>query len=182
MLEQEIDVAKLVSNAPLGMSTINWSVYSDQPNPPDEAYEPMFFFKMADGEVEQIGDRPIVEARVIGFPAGSVFIVVIMFRFPGIDHIHEVFINHFTDDPMGSMLKGLAKLDELTLLLFEPKSRLLDYTPVRVINLKNEVNWNKFLAQISEYYLEPWPVVDFTLCKNQCPPVQTLWELAEKCG
>lgn len=78
----------------------------------------MFLFKMAPRESWQLGEQVQVKLKAGAFKYQGAVPVYLLFVFPGIDFIHEVWINHYTaleDTP--SPLFQLQKMKQINLLV-----------------------------------------------------------------
>ncbi|BAY89825.1 MULTISPECIES: hypothetical protein [unclassified Tolypothrix] len=177
-----IDFIELLLNDEVGTSVWNW-VKKDQRsehyfipvvtdnNRLTTDYSPMFLFKMKPGESWGLGERVQIQLKAGIFKYQGVVAVYLLFLFPGIDFIHEVWINHYTNlENTFSPLFQLQQMKQISLLLYEIYDQ-----PERVIKIANNLDWARLIANIQT--ASPWTDVQFDAAKTAAPPSYFLWNL-----
>ncbi|MBD2667482.1 hypothetical protein B6N60_04579 [Richelia sinica FACHB-800] len=179
---QSTDFLELLLNNEVGTSVWNWakkdqsSVYYFIPVVTDNNrlttdYYPMFLFKMEPGESWRLGERVQIQLKAGTFKYQGVVAVYLLFLFPGIDFIHEVWINHYTNlENTLSPLFQLQQMKHIHLLLYE-----LSNQPERVIKIANQLDWARIMANVQN--ASPWTDSQFDAAKMAAPPSEFLWNL-----
>lgn len=176
----KLDFVKFLINDSIGTSAWNWVKKEPQSNlyfiPVVTSsnrlttdYSPMFLFKMAPGESWQLGEQVQVKLKAGAFKYQGAVPVYLLFLFPGIDFIHEVWINHYTaleDTP--SPLFQLQKMKQISLLLYESSKQ-----PERVIKIVNQLDWAGLIANVQKN--SPWSDAQFNAAKAAAPSADVLW-------
>lgn len=173
---------EILLNEPIGTSTWNWvkkeptsgfyfiPVVTDS-NYITTDYQPMFVFKLAPRESFSLGEQVKVQFRAGCFKYKNVVTVYILFVFPGIDFIHEVWINHYTAfDDATSPLFRLQEMKNLTLLFYETNQE-----PKRIIKIANTVDWANIIYHVQKS--SPWSDAQFDAAKAAAPSADVLWNL-----
>ncbi|MBC6435793.1 hypothetical protein FM036_41880 [Nostoc sp. HG1] len=131
----------------------------------------MFLFKMKPGESWRLGERVQIQLKAGTFKYQGVVAVYLLFFFPGIDFIHEVWINHYTNlENTLSPLFKLQQMKQITLLLYESYEQ-----PELVIKIANNLDWARLIANIQK--ASPWTDIQFDVAKTAAPPSNFLWNL-----
>jgi hypothetical protein len=180
---KSINFVELLLNDDIGTSAWNW-VRKDQKsgsylipvttknNRLTTDYSPMFLFKMALQESWGLGERVQIKLKAGTFEYQGAVPVYLLFLFPGIDFIHEVWINHHTkleDTP--SPLLQLQQMEVLSLLFYETS-----YQPERVIKIANRLDWASLIANVQK--VSPWLDAQFDAAKAAAPSANVLWNLS----
>jgi hypothetical protein len=135
-------------------------------------YSPMFLFKMAPGESWVLGERVQIKLKAGTFNYQGAVPVYLLFLFPGIDFIHEVWINHHTNlEDTPSPLLQLQQMEVLSLLLYETS-----YQPERVIKIVNRLDWASVIGNVQKVF--PWSDAQFDAAKSAAPSTNVLWNLS----
>ncbi|MEA5536673.1 hypothetical protein [Crocosphaera sp. XPORK-15E] len=179
---QPLNINELLLNSDIGTSLWSWvkkepktgsyliPVVTDK-NQLTTDYEPMFLFKLALGESFRLGEKVNINFKVGYYKHNDVIAVYLLFIFPYINFIHEIWINHYTlFDDISTPLFKLQHMKQLTLLLFETKPE-----PERVIKISNNINWTSILTEIEKVKL--WSDFAFDQVKEIAPPAHILWKL-----
>jgi hypothetical protein len=180
---QSINFVELLLADDIGTSAWNWVRKDPQSgfyfipivtanNRMTTDYSPMFLFKMAPRESWKLGERVQIELKAGAFNYQGVVAIYLLFLFPSIDFIHEVWINHYTDlEDMPSPLFQLQQMEVLSLLLYETS-----YQPERVIKIANRLDWASLIANVQK--VSPWSDAQFDAAKAAAPSANVLWNLS----
>ncbi|MBD2201528.1 hypothetical protein H6G33_09235 [Calothrix sp. FACHB-1219] len=131
-------------------------------------YFPVFLIKVNQGESWTISNPPQAHIKIGMYRFNNVVPIYVLIKVSGIDFIHEVWINHCSQDTP-SPLAHLSRMKYIHIFLYESNTQ-----PERTIKFVNNFTYKSIIEEIRT--APRWSNLEFDQAKEIAPSKDILWQ------